>query len=305
MSAMLELKQRFNLQEGDGITFVKDIWDKYRKEHEHCDGYAYMTRCDMDNYVIVERLNGIMGIYTVKGDVIIPEDCHRCWPEFYEDYDYHHEVICTRKDKLISIYSHDGKKQILETKSVKKISLTYYGIEIWKKSGGYETYLYTGKLISTQQIYTTEEVSYNDHRAIIFNHCGVYTLKGKEIIPFGNYTTIYNSPFFLVEKTDTKELYTFDGKKLPLDEATLFQWIDNTKCPIFQNGIQYINRFILAFKDDKKSALYNYAGKKVVPDVYKYEKMYLEKEYIICIGTDLVSMNIYDFEGNKISEFKP
>ena len=305
MSIMLELKQRLNLKKGDRISFVKDIWKKYWEKKVNYDGFAYIAKCYMYNYVIVERQNGQMGIYTLEGDGIITEDYHKCWIEFHDDYDYHHEVICTLKDKIISIYSYDGKKLILKTESVKRISLKYYGIEILRNSDEYEVYSYTGKQIASQQIYNTEEVLCQDKKSIIFNHCGVYTLEGKEIIPFGNYSISYNSPFFAVKKDDNMELYTFDGEKIPLDNETYFQWIDSIKCPIFQNGTQLINRFILSFKGDKKSNLYTYKGKKIVQDVSKYKKMYLEKEYIICIKNDLVSIDIFDLEGNKISEFKP
>lgn len=169
----------------------------------------------------------------------------------------------------------------------------------------------SGRQIFAQEVISDEEIQFEEDFAFICynkdNLSGVYSWEGNEIIPFGSYWIRFRRPFFEVTKKDTKkiEIYTFEGKKLPLEEADKFEWNDNGLFCTDVNLCYSAINFILAFKDGKRSALYTYDGTKVIPEVEKYTKMYLEKEYIICIGTDGISMDVYNFEGNKIIEYKP
>lgn len=310
MSVDNELKQRFNLQEGDWVTFVRDLYQCYAASRILP---SLLLKCHMDSNIIVKRQDGKMGMYTENGETVIPEDNHKCWPEFYYDDDYHCEVICIQKNGLIEVRSYDGKKQIVP-KTQGKVNLRAWGIKVSRNGwDSWIAYSYEGKQIFLQEVCSEETVrdTNGDYIAFICDNkeClfGVYSTEGTEIIPFGNHWIKYRKPFFEVinKKSRKVELYSLSGQKLPFDEADKFEWNDNGIFCTDVNLYYDSNMFIMAYKDGKRSALYTYEGTKVIPEPEKYAKMYLEKEYIICIGHDGITMDVYNFDGNKIIEYKP
>lgn len=310
MSVENELKERLNLQEGDEVTFVRELYDTYVKKGFTIFGLSpTFEKCKMDGNVIVKRQNGKMGMYTEDGEVVIPEDYHKCWPEFYDDIDqYYNEVICIQKDELVEVRSYDGHKQIIPRIGNKVFLYAWY-IVIHNDDGFMGAYTYKGKQILPAELLLRNEVEHNDHFAFVCTNKdmldGVYSEDGEVVIPFGKVTIKYREPFFEVtDKDGNKELYTFNGVKLPLGKADKFEWDDNGLfCTDINLSYEY--KFIMAFKDGKRATLYTYDGTKVIPEPEKYAKMYLEKEYIICIGHDGVTMDVYNFEGKKIVKYKP
>lgn len=110
---------------------------------------------------------------------------------------------------------------------------------------------------------------------------------------------------FFVKKSDGREvMYSVEGEPIIECQADNLRWNTVGGDSIFANGI-FPNDFILASANQKPVGLYRYTGQKVVIDPALYSRMYLENDYIICIRDDGVSMDVYDFEGDKILEFRP
>ena len=316
MSVESVLKERFNLQEGDELTFFKDSYQKQVEEDLEY-GLSNPDTSSMDHLVTVKRVSGKMGIYTISGDVVVPEDNHKCYPSVYKFWLYdecYREVIHVRKDKLSGLLTSKGE-QIIPC-IYERVEVCDRYILVWEDvlCG---VYSYSGKQILKTEFKSVIRIGVDNHVALIcVNKCGlwgVYSEDGKEIIPCAHKkvkydNSHYNNPIHLfeVEKQNGYiSLYSFDGKEITEDEVDNLQWGDRRdKPPIFANG-QWTSDFILAFKDGKPAVLYKNTGEKIVPEVEKYSKMYLEKEFIICIGHGDATMDAYDFNGNKIVEYKP
>lgn len=314
MSVENELEQRLNLQEGDEVTFVRDRHRKY-VDAGYDYGLSLSNNSSMNHLVIVKRQSGKMGIYTMSGDVIVPENTDECEPIFYDDLDdYCHELISIRKGKCKGLLSSNGKEII--PCMYDRIELFGWYILVFKNSlcGAYS---YAGKQILETEFDCVKAVGMDNCVALIcrnkYKLYGVYSKDGEEIIPCRHKKikyeeSNYHNPnhFFEVAKENgCISLYTFDGKEITEDQVDYLKWGDSRdRTPIFANS-KFVHEFMLAFKDDSPAILYKNTGKKIVPEVAKYAKMYLEQEYVICIGNDGITMDAYDFEGNKLFEYKP
>lgn len=136
---------------------------------------------------------------------------------------------------------------------------------------------------------------------------GVYSSRGEEIIKCEHQMIRFTKDhqmLFVKKQDGTECMYSVEGKPIISCQADELRWNTVVDDSIFANG-KFPNDFILASKNKIPVGLYRYTGTKVIVDPADYCKMYLEKEYIICIGKDGVSMDVYDFEGDKILEFKP
>lgn len=136
---------------------------------------------------------------------------------------------------------------------------------------------------------------------------GVYCSRGELIIPCEHKMIRFTKDhemLFVKKQDGTECMYSDEGEPIIACQADDLRWNTVVNNSIFANG-KFSNDFILASKNKIPVGLYRYTGTKVIVDPADYSKMYLEKEYIICIGKDGVSMDVYDFEGDKILEFKP
>lgn len=304
MSIQNDLRIRLDIQRGDELIYVTKLYDEYLYFSIGFGTRVKNRKCKMDGNVIVRRKNGKTGMYTSKGEIVIPEDNHICETRFFDDGEVSREVILVSKDGLYEVYSYDGKQQIVP-RICEAVYLYATHITI-RKDGYIYVYSYEGKQIIPMELTLKDEYIQNDESALICVNrkglTGVYSGTGELIIPFERQRISYKKPFFEVTKANwDTELYSFSGRKLFYGSGIAFQWSNNTENPIFSNK-KVCEGFIVLLKGGKSMALYTYEGKKVIDELHKYSKMYLEKEYIICIGIDQVSMDVYNFEGQKIAQ---
>ena len=311
MSVEIELKERLNLHEGDELIFAETFYKEYEKNH-HPNFGKVREFCEskMKDYVVVKRQKGKTGVYTQEGEVIIPEGEYKCSLEFCCRFDHYHEVIFVEKDGKVEVRSCDGKKVIVPRK-FEKVKLMERFISIENDAEHRGAYSYEGKEILPPQY----RICYNGNVGNDFilvveaqNYlCGVYSSWGEVILPceykYIHYTECHDV-LFVTKKDETVCMYSAEGEPLIDCQADRLRWNSSITDSIFVNG-KFSNDFILATRNKVPVGLYRYTGTKIVVDPAKYSKMYLEKEYIICIGKDGVTMDVYDFDGDKIVEYKP
>ena len=136
---------------------------------------------------------------------------------------------------------------------------------------------------------------------------GVYSSRGEVIIPCEHKMIRFTKDhqmLFVKRQDGTECMYSHEYEPIIDCQADNLRWNTVAYDSIFTNGI-FPNDFILALKDKIPIGLYRYTGTKVIVNPAKYSKMYLEKDYIICIGKDGVCMDVYDFAGNRILVYKP
>jgi len=310
MSVENELEVRLNLQEGDEFIFAESLYNSYRKT-VILRKLPEFSKSQMNGYVIVKRHNGKMGMYNNNGEVVIPEDDHKCWPEFYYGLDEHyHEAICIEKEGKVEVRSCDGRKVIVPRK-YKKVVFTGRFIGTTNNDITWGAYSYEGKELLKPEYYICYSEDVGKEFILICSKnqylYGVYSSNGEEIIPCEHkmirFTKDHQALF--VKKVDGTEcMYSVEGEPIIVCQADTLRWNTVVNDSIFANG-KFSNDFILASKNKIPVGLYRYTGTKVIVDPANYSKMYLEKGYIICIGKDGVSMDVYDFEGDKILEHKP
>lgn len=304
MSIQNDLRIRLDIQRGDELIYVTKLYNEYLYFSTAFGSYVKNRKCKMDGNVIVRRKNGKTGMYTSDGEIVIPEDDYICETRFFADGQVSREVILVWKDMVCAIYSYDGKQQIVP-RICEAVYLYATHITI-RKDGYIYVYSYEGKQIIPMELTLKDEYIQNDESAFICVNrkglTGVYSGTGELIIPFAKQKISYRHPFFEVTKSNwDNELYSFSGRKIFYGSEIAFQWSNDKEYPIFSNK-KVCEGFIVILKSGKRIALYTYEGTKVIDELYKYSKMYLEKEYIICIGIDQVSMDVYNFEGQKIAQ---
>lgn len=307
-----ELKERLNLQDGDEVTFVETLYEQFADHKSKMVGkLPEFSKSEMYGYVIVKRQNGKMGIYTHNCDVVIPEDKHNCYPQFWYSEGFYREAICIEKHSKVEVRSCDGQKVILPRK-YKNVSLGERVIRTTNNDRTWGACSYEGKEILPPEYRLCFSENVGDDFILIASNdeqhlFGVFSSRGEVIMPCEYKHILYtsNHQVLLVrKKDDTHCMYSIEGEPLIVCQADRLRWNSSITDSIFANG-KFPNDFILALKDKKPVGLYRYTGTKIIVDPTIYSKMYLEKEYIICIGKDGVSMDVYDFEGNKIVEHKP
>jgi len=235
---------------------------------------------------------------------------HKCWNEVYQKFGYYHETIFIKKEGKIEVRSSDGQKVIVPRK-FKKVELGERFIGTTNNGITWGAYSYEGKEILPPEYYICYSENVGKDFILI---CagkgylyGVYSSKGEEIIPC-EYKLIRftqdHQALFVKSLDGTECMYSTEGVPIITCQADDLRWNTIVNDSIFANG-KFPNDFILAFKNRIPVGLYRYTGKKIIVDPANYSKMYLEKEYIICIGKDGRSMDVYNFEGDKILEHKP
>lgn len=310
-SVEIELKERLNLHEGDELIFAETLHEDYAKQRNPVVGkMPEFSESEMYGYVIVKRQDGKMGIYTHNGEVVVPEDEHKCYPQYWCSYGFYHEAICIEKDGKIEVRSCDGKKVILPSE-FQEVKLLERFITTSNDGKTWGAYSYEGKEIlpSVYNRCFSENVG-SDFIIIVINEqylFGVYSSRGEVILPceykYIHYTECHDV-LFVTKKDETVCMYSAEGEPFIDCHADRLRWNSSITDSIFANG-KFPNDFILATRNKVPVGLYRYTGTQIVVDPAKYSKMYLEKEYIICIGKEGVSMDAYDFNGDKIVEYKP
>lgn len=313
MSVEKELKQRLNLQEGDEITFVKDKFDKYVKSNRifiSSENMPDFSKSEMNGYFIVKRQKGRTGMYTKYGEVVIPEDAHKCWVEFYCSSQYYHEAIFIERGGRVEVRSCDGKKVIVP-RDYDEVTLTERFIGTTKNKYCLGAYSYEGKEILPSKFIICYSRNVGKEFILICEHedhlYGVYSSKGEEIIPCEHKFIRYfenHQVFFVKKKDGTESVYSLSGAEIISCQADKLRWNTQANDSIFANG-KFPNDFILATRNKIPVGLYYYTGQKVIVNPANYSKMYLEKEYILCIRNDGVTMDVYDFKGDQLFEYKP